>query len=129
MLGLWKVALSRVELPQAHRLAQECMRMAQHHQQDSSFLLTAHLTSGITLFCLGEIAAARDHLEQARCFYNPAEHGANAFIYGEDPGVVCLTYFALALWVLGFPDRALKRGEEALALARKLEHPFTLALR
>jgi predicted ATPase len=30
------------------------------------------------------------------------------------------------LWFLGYPDRALKKGQEALALAKELDHPFTL---
>jgi hypothetical protein len=32
-----------------------------------------------------------------------------------------------ALWMLGFPDRALERANRAVALATELEHPFTLA--
>jgi predicted ATPase len=34
----------------------------------------------------------------------------------------------LVSWLLGFPDRAAERVEEALALARELQHPFTLAV-
>jgi predicted ATPase len=33
----------------------------------------------------------------------------------------------LTLWLLGYPDQALERGNEALTLAQHLEHPFTLA--
>lgn len=32
----------------------------------------------------------------------------------------------MMLWLLGYPDRALRRSREALALARELSHPFTL---
>jgi predicted ATPase len=32
----------------------------------------------------------------------------------------------MALWLLGYPDQALQRSREALALARELAHPFTL---
>ena len=32
------------------------------------------------------------------------------------------------LWHLGYPDRALQRMEDALALARELSHPFSMAL-
>jgi hypothetical protein len=31
------------------------------------------------------------------------------------------------LWMLGFPDRALERADGALALAHRLNHPFSLA--
>jgi len=45
----------------------------------------------------------------------------------QDPGVACLSYMALALWPLGYPDLALKRSQEALTLAQELAHPFSLA--
>jgi predicted ATPase len=35
---------------------------------------------------------------------------------------------AWALWMLGYPDRALKQSQKALALAQQLAHPFTLAI-
>jgi hypothetical protein len=38
----------------------------------------------------------------------------------------CLQYAAFALWNLGYPDQALKRGQGALTLARELSHPFSL---
>ena len=34
---------------------------------------------------------------------------------------------ALTLWTLGYPDRALKKGDEAVALAQALSHPLSLA--
>ena len=46
---------------------------------------------------------------------------------GIDTGVNCLSYAALTLWTLGYPDQALKRGNEALALAQALSHPLSLA--
>jgi predicted ATPase len=36
-------------------------------------------------------------------------------------------YAARALWFHGDPDQALQRNREALALARELAHPFSLA--
>lgn len=38
-----------------------------------------------------------------------------------------MAYEACCLWPLGYPEQELKRSEEALALARELNHPFTLA--
>ncbi|MGH7960738.1 MAG: hypothetical protein ACRERD_02790, partial [Candidatus Binatia bacterium] len=43
-----------------------------------------------------------------------------------DPGVACLSFIAWALWHLGYPDQALKKSEEAIALAQKIAHPFSL---
>jgi predicted ATPase len=60
-------------------------------------------------------------------FYNLQQHRSLSFLYGQDPGVSCLSWLAWALWFLGYPDQALKRSQEALALAQELDHPFTLA--
>jgi predicted ATPase len=41
--------------------------------------------------------------------------------------VVCLTTSGFILWIVGHPDRALQRANEAIDLATGLDHPFTLA--
>ena len=37
-----------------------------------------------------------------------------------------LSWAIYDLWFLGYPDRALKRSQEALALAKQLDHPFSM---
>jgi predicted ATPase len=60
--------------------------------------------------------------------YDPQQHHALAFRYGNgDPGVPCLAYAGWTLWLLGYPEQALERANEALTLAQNLEHPYTLA--
>src|SRR5262249_43531180 len=67
-------------------------------------------------------------LEQAIAYYDPCLHRTQAFLYGgHDPCVCCLGFAAKALWMLGYPERALQRGREALVLARELGHPTSLA--
>ena len=51
-----------------------------------------------------------------------------ALFYLIDPAVSGLSYIAWALWLLGYPDQALKRSQEALSLAQELAHPFSLAI-
>ncbi len=38
-----------------------------------------------------------------------------------------MAYTACTLWCLGYPDQALQQSQRALALARELNHPFSLA--
>jgi predicted ATPase len=47
---------------------------------------------------------------------------------GHDPGVCAGTVGAWSEWLLGYPDTALARINDALALAERLAHPFSLAL-
>src|SRR5262249_20773540 len=48
------------------------------------------------------------------------------FRMGQDPGVACRIYAAATLWFLGYPDQALTRLDEALALVHVLSHPYSL---
>jgi predicted ATPase len=79
------------------------------------------------LHCHGELVPARAHLEQGIALYDPLQHRSHAFLYGYDPGMMCLSFAAWGLWLLGYPDQALARSHEALTLTQKLAHPHSLA--
>ena len=40
---------------------------------------------------------------------------------------MCLSQAAWTLWIQGYPDQALDKSAQAVALARKLSHPYSLA--
>src|SRR5262249_4043699 len=84
----------------------------------------AHMAMGFTLYFLGEFASAREHFEQGLILYHSQEHPAEA---GRHSEVYCRSYAAWSLWMLGYPDQAVKRSREALSLARELAHPSILA--
>jgi len=62
-------------------------------------------------------------LEQAIALYNPEQH-PEITINTSDPRVDCLSFVSWAWWLLGYPDQALKRSHEALALAREQSRPL-----
>jgi tetratricopeptide (TPR) repeat protein len=124
--GLWVFYLVRGDLQTAQGLAEQALHLAQRGQ-DPALRVGAHYALGQTLFFLGEMAAARDHLEQGIALYSPRQEYFPAFLAGQEPGVVTLSHATLALWALGYPDQARKRSHEALALAQELAHPFSLA--
>jgi predicted ATPase len=82
---------------------------------------------GVNVASLGDVQAGLDHLEQAMALFDSSQQRPAPFRLGASPGVVVRTTSALQLWAIGFPDRAVERAEEAVALAQKLNHPFTLA--
>jgi predicted ATPase len=96
--------------------------------EDSLLIAVAHCMLGWVMLSLGEFKAARAHLEHMSAFYDPQQHHALAFVYGQDPGVFCRAFLSHVLWHLGYPDQALKRSQEVIALAQELNHPYTLAL-
>jgi predicted ATPase/class 3 adenylate cyclase len=126
LFGLWVFYTVRAEHEMARELAEQLFPLAQS-LQDSALLLEAHHALGQTLFFLGEVAPARAHIEQGIALYDPHQHHALTFLYGSgDPGVFCRGFAAYTLWLLGYPDQALKRSHEALALAQELSHPHSL---
>jgi predicted ATPase len=76
---------------------------------------------------MGEVIQAREHFVRSVALYDPQQHRTLAFHYGQDPGVAALLYDAFTLWIMGYPDQALRRSHEACTLAEDLAHPHTLA--
>jgi predicted ATPase/class 3 adenylate cyclase len=124
--GLWYFYLHRVELRTAREMGEHLLTLAQR-VGDPALLLEAHYALGNTLNYLGEFAAAQAHFEQVIALYDRQEHHAHAFLYGQDPGVVCRHYAAVTLWYLGYPEQARQRSQEAMTLAQELAHSHSLA--
>ena len=127
LYGLCLFHLVRGECTTAQQVAEQALALA-CQTQVSDFLLLAHMVLGGTLFFCGTFMAAREHLEAGLARYDPDQHHALAVQYGDDPGVFCLTYLTFVLWLVGYPDQALQRSAEAVALARRLRHPFCRAI-
>jgi predicted ATPase len=123
--GLLAYALVRAELHTAHALGKELLALAQQ-VHDAVLLVAAHRALGATLFFLGEAASAYTHLAQGLALYDPQQHRASAFLYGEDAGVTCRSHLSWALWFLGYPDQGLAQSHEAVTLAQQRAHPFSL---
>jgi predicted ATPase len=87
--GLWHYAHVRAEYQTAYALGEQLLTLAQGMRQDSAMLVAAHRALGATLFWVGAVASAQTHFAQAIALYDPKRHRASAFLYGEDPGVIC----------------------------------------
>ncbi len=126
--GLWNFYLMQGETYKAAReLEEQCLQLAQS-LQDSALLVGAQLAQGVTLLYMGEeLAPAQTHLEQGLALYQPQKHHALTSLYRQDPGVLCQRYLAWAKWFQGYPDQALEHMREALNLAQKLEHAYSIA--
>jgi predicted ATPase len=126
--GLAAFHQHRGALLTARELREQCLRLAQH-TDEPTLLLEAHSHLGLTLSFLGEYAVARTHLEQGSALTDPMVQTALAKHRSIIvPGVACLVYAVPTLWCLGYPAQALGRSQEALALAQKLAHHYSLAM-
>ena len=128
LIGLQAVYLIRGELQTALELGERCLNLARQ-AQDIALLLTAHHALTCTRVYLGDLIAAHDDAQRVIALYDPNKHHRLVYLYGgDDPAVCCLSHDAWALWSLGYPEQAMQNVRKALALARKLSHPLSLAL-
>lgn len=124
--GLGRFYLVRPQLTAAVKIGQRLLVQARR-TRDPDLLLEAYNSLGAVRLHRGELRLAREYLERGFTLYDPGRHRAHALLYGQDPGVVCLVRSAWTLWCLGYPQQALERGEQGIALAERVAHPFSLA--
>jgi class 3 adenylate cyclase/predicted ATPase len=124
--GLWLHMMGRGRHTAARPVAEELLTVAER-LGDPALRLEAHHAMCPSTFWVGEVEATRRHGEQGMALYDREQHRALAFLYGgHDPDVCCRMHSALALWHLGFPERALERSRTGMALARELAHVGTI---
>jgi class 3 adenylate cyclase/predicted ATPase len=117
----------RGELDLAQRLDDDLLRLSRQ-RNDSAGLVLGHLSSGRTLMYAGRLARSRSHLEEVLALYDPIPHGSLAHQAGFDPQMMSPAFLGIVLFCLGFPDQALARSSAAIAEARRLAHPPSLAV-
>ena len=125
--GLWGYYVVRANHYEAQEVGKELLKNA-HDRKDSVYLMGSHLSLGGALFCLAEFTSASEHLEKGAELYEPNKHRAYTSLFAADLGVFCPAWAAHPLWHIGFPDKALSRSREAVKLAEKLVHPYSIAL-
>ena len=113
-------------LETALELAKQLYAIAAQLNNDD-LLLEAHLTLGVIYFHLGEFSEARPNLEKCLEIYDPQRHAAHMFQFGQDPAVIAHNFLVWTHWLMGRQDQALRAAEEAVSLARRLNHPLSLA--
>ena len=89
-------------------------------------LIVGHRTMGSTLALMGDLVQARAHYDEALALYRPAEHRRLMTRFGQDLRVTCLGFRSMDLWLLGYPEEALRDADCALMEARQIGHAATL---
>jgi tetratricopeptide (TPR) repeat protein/predicted Ser/Thr protein kinase len=125
--GLWLFYKVRSELGRAYLLAGDLLTLADQ-SGDAAHTLQARQAGTIVALCFGDPVTARRHADAAALLYDPARHVSLTFQFGQDPGVACRAFGAVAVWLLGEPREALARSRDAIRLARDGSQPSTLAL-
>jgi tetratricopeptide (TPR) repeat protein len=119
----WTVRFVMGDLESALQIAEAALSLA---ADDPSHLCDAHLSMGGTLASLGELTAARRHFQAALASMDGREHMPSA--HGSDLGVFTNAWFSNVLMLLGERELAREHAGRAIAVASRLEHPFSQAL-
>jgi class 3 adenylate cyclase/predicted ATPase len=125
--GLWYNQFQQGHIHRSRDYGDQLLPIAQDIG-DSSLLLEAHHVRWGTMSALGEFRMALAHTQQGIGRYDVKEHQRLTFVYGgHDPGVCAYNINSVMLCVLGYPEQAQGKSHAALALAREVAHPNTLA--
>ena len=124
--GLALSCFSQSDFSASVEFCKQFEALVQSTQEQRMFPIVGH-SYACNLFHLGEFNQARNYTELAIETYLPENHEFYIANYGQDPAMACFLFDCLANWLLGYPDVAIQRSEEMLALAQKLSHPFSLA--
>ena len=128
LFGLWRTyVVQMADIAQPRDVAAQLLRLVEQGD-DSAAKVVAHCAVGFTALVAGAFEPARDHLRKGIDLYSVADRDrAEVYRFGQDPGVACRCYLALAEWIAGCPDRARALVREGLELAEHLEDPFSKA--
>ena len=116
----------RGEFDLAQWVADDLLRLSRE-RNDTDGLALGHHCSGQTLKLVGRFASSRWHLEKGLALYDPISRPSFAHQAGTHAHVISQASLGMALFCLGFPDQALARSSRAIAEARGLAHPPSLA--
>ncbi len=117
----------RGELDRAQSLAEDLLHLSRR-RNDSAGLVMGHYSSGRNLMWVGSFASSRSHLETVLALYDPNSHHSLVRQTGVHPQLAAQAALGIVLFCLGFPDQALAQSNKAIAEARRLPHPPTLAM-
>ena len=86
-------------------------------------LMQAHHCQWATQLNLGKLEACRRHVEAGLALYDAGAYSDEVALYGGHDAKVCgLGNAAIVSWLLGRPDIAIRRVEEVLAWAPRVQH-------
>ena len=123
--GLASLYEVRGEYETSQSVMEERLRLPKDWQ-GGKLLIESHDLLACSLFHQGIFTKSLAHAEKGLQLYDPGEFSILMAPYGEHPAVNCRDWAALDLWFMGYPDRALKLALEALGMAHKPGHLYSL---
>ncbi|MBV8870522.1 MAG: hypothetical protein JOY65_14070, partial [Acetobacteraceae bacterium] len=124
--SLYNSVLTTGRVAESLRWATQIMEAAEAHH-DPDFRIGGHLSLANSYLHLGELTKAREHADQVLSLYTEERHGNLVDVLGTEMKTTALIIASRAIWMLGFPERAVRVSEECEGHARRRGHAFNLA--
>jgi tetratricopeptide (TPR) repeat protein len=116
----------RAEFDKGFSIGEQILSLAER-SGDANMRIEGHFILGCSYGFTGDTLLGLEHLEKGISYIDPERPHSGRFRLGNYAGVSCYITSSLLLWGLGFPDRALQRANAAVALAKKINHPYSQA--
>jgi len=126
LYGQCAYQIVRADNSAARPSAQEFLREAER-QGDASVALVARRVVGFTQYEQGSLVACRDSMQKVCDLYVEERDGHLGFQYGQNPLPPAMAVMAIAIWLLGDIDRALRMRAEVIRLCNATGHANTRA--
>jgi predicted ATPase/class 3 adenylate cyclase len=121
--GLWFYNTTTSDFLTSQDLATDVLAVAER-QSEKELQLQAHHAAWTTDILLGKLVSGIAHVEKGELYYDADQHHGHKFVFGgHDPGVCGHNYGSHGLWLLGYPDKALRSSDRAVSLATEIAHP------
>jgi tetratricopeptide (TPR) repeat protein len=91
-------------------------------------LMVGHSMMGNYFAATGDFAQGRAHFDQGIALYDPAACRPLTLFAAQDDRVALLSFRSLTLWMLGYPEAALKDAKHALEDAREIGQAASLMI-
>ena len=122
----WAWHVVRAEFGLCRELSDQVEQLSRQ-QNDPAVLLEGHFAQALTRFYRGDFVGSREHAEKGFALYDRQRCQKIAEQTGQNSGITIQCYLAWSFWFLGYADQALARLNEAVRMARELNHPYSLA--
>lgn len=124
LFGSFSLNMGLGQTAKCLEIGQTFLSRAQSYGDDINQMV-GHRLVGTALLNSGDPSQALDHLNRVIDMYIHNRHENLGIEYQIDPKLAGLSQSALALWILGYPERALKRRDEAVILGERLGQPVS----
>jgi predicted ATPase len=125
LYGLWGANFVSFDGDRIRELAVQFFSLAKK-MENTGALIVGHRLLGLSLQHTGDLEQGRAHFDRGVALYDPTKHRSLGARFGQDPRASAVSFRALALWLLGYPDAAFSDIDDALNEAREVQQAGTM---